>query len=122
MFLKPRLIKKWIKALRSGLYPQGRSYLHANNKYCCLGVLCDVYYGHDIFIPMREPEFSNINKLNINNNEFISSIPLSLIKHIGLSENNIATLIKMNDEDECSFNQIADYLESCLVKERADNA
>lgn len=33
---------KWIAALRSGSYQQGTETLRAKNKYCCLGVLCDV--------------------------------------------------------------------------------
>lgn len=35
---------KWVEALRSGKYEQGIGYLHdlTNDKFCCLGVLCDV--------------------------------------------------------------------------------
>lgn len=35
----------WIDALRSGTYQQGHQTLHniAENTYCCLGVLCDLY-------------------------------------------------------------------------------
>lgn len=32
----------WIKALESGEYKQGRDYLLRNEKYCCLGVACDL--------------------------------------------------------------------------------
>lgn len=35
-------MEKWVKALRSGKYEQGKSYLKKDNKYCCLGVLYDV--------------------------------------------------------------------------------
>lgn len=35
--------KMWVDALRSGKYKQGQGWLRtANNKYCCLGVLCDL--------------------------------------------------------------------------------
>ena len=35
---------KWIKALFSGRYKQGRKKLrNLNNTFCCLGVLCDLY-------------------------------------------------------------------------------
>lgn len=38
-----RMIQKWVKALRSGEYSQGRDCLRNDeNKYCCLGVLCDL--------------------------------------------------------------------------------
>ena len=33
---------KWIKALRSGKYKQGKQYLKSRGRYCCLGVLCEV--------------------------------------------------------------------------------
>lgn len=37
--------KKWIAALRSKDFAQGREVLHneATDTYCCLGVLCEVY-------------------------------------------------------------------------------
>jgi hypothetical protein len=34
---------RWVEALRSGKYQQGRAALNANGKFCCLGVLCDLY-------------------------------------------------------------------------------
>lgn len=37
------VIKQWIEALRSGEYEQGIGYLHANDTYCCLGVLCELH-------------------------------------------------------------------------------
>ena len=34
---------KWVEALRSGKYKQGRGQLNSENRYCCLGVLCEVF-------------------------------------------------------------------------------
>lgn len=34
--------RKWVEALRSGKYEQGKGYLCRDGKYCCLGVLCEV--------------------------------------------------------------------------------
>ena len=44
MPMDPELKAKWVAALRSGEYKQGRDVLHNNksNTYCCLGVLCRV--------------------------------------------------------------------------------
>ena len=42
-------IRMWVKALRSGKYKKGTKALHyPEDKYCCLGVACDVYLkrGH----------------------------------------------------------------------------
>jgi len=37
------LIEKWVGCLRSGKYTQGRKALRdTENKFCCLGVLCDI--------------------------------------------------------------------------------
>ncbi len=44
MAMDPELKKKWVAALRSGEYKQGRNRLHrkVDNSFCCLGVLCEV--------------------------------------------------------------------------------
>lgn len=36
------LIDKWLTALRSGEYEQGYGQLYEEEKYCCLGVLCEL--------------------------------------------------------------------------------
>jgi len=46
--MKKRVLTKWLKALRSGKYKQGRGALCQIDKkgaesFCCLGVLCDLY-------------------------------------------------------------------------------
>lgn len=36
--------RRWLEALRSGQYVQGREMLHsADEKYCCLGVACELF-------------------------------------------------------------------------------
>lgn len=39
------IAEKWVAALRSGEYKQGKGVLHNQdtNTYCCLGVLCDLF-------------------------------------------------------------------------------
>jgi len=45
--MKETIAKKWVKALRSGKYKQGKDLLKKITKkqeqHCCLGVLCDLY-------------------------------------------------------------------------------
>lgn len=36
--------KKWIRALRSGKYKQGKNALRIGDKHCCLGVLCELAF------------------------------------------------------------------------------
>jgi len=33
---------KWLEALRSGKYQQGKNFLREGDRYCCLGVLCEL--------------------------------------------------------------------------------
>ena len=40
--MDPKLKRKWLAALRSGKYLQGRNRLRRGNRFCCLGVLADV--------------------------------------------------------------------------------
>lgn len=46
--MKPEIKEKWVAALRSDKYKQGPSYLLRDNKYCCLGVLCELAYEEQI--------------------------------------------------------------------------
>lgn len=42
--MRPSVKKKWLAALRSGEYKQGSGALRtADDRFCCLGVLCDLY-------------------------------------------------------------------------------
>ena len=41
--MNPEIKQKWLNALRSGEYPQGRNDLRNGDGFCCLGVLCDIY-------------------------------------------------------------------------------
>lgn len=45
--MKQKVMKKWIKALLSGKYKQGKGLLKQQDKnkvsHCCLGVLCELY-------------------------------------------------------------------------------
>lgn len=46
--MKQNIMKKWVKALRSGKYKQGSGTLKQYNRkgqaeHCCLGVLCELY-------------------------------------------------------------------------------
>lgn len=41
--MKKEIADKWVAALRSGKYKQGRQYLRTfEDNYCCLGVLCEI--------------------------------------------------------------------------------
>ena len=41
--MNPQIKQKWVDALRSGEYQQTKGRLRKEDKFCCLGVLCDLY-------------------------------------------------------------------------------
>lgn len=38
-----KIAERWVAALRSGEYRQGKFVLRNGDHFCCLGVLCDLY-------------------------------------------------------------------------------
>lgn len=91
---------KWVEALRSRKYRQGNGQLKVNDKYCCLGVACELAgathkqtqgYG---YIPSGS-------RINIPNE----------IKGFASANNLVSMLTNMNDGGR-DFNQIADWIEA----------
>ncbi len=41
--MNAKIKQRWLKALRSGKYKQGRGQLKNGKSFCCLGVLCDIH-------------------------------------------------------------------------------
>ena len=115
--------EKWLAALRSGKYKQGTDKLRTKeSKFCCLGVLCDVYrketklgkWGKDI---LGNFDFKNTKK---GNREYRSSgvLPLSVMEWAELTQdnpviNNTQSLAGLNDRGD-SFEKIADIIEKNL--------
>jgi hypothetical protein len=55
--MNPEIKAKWLEALRSGRYKQGRKKLRPTpDTYCCLGVLCDIL-GDDWNHPHLDYEY-----------------------------------------------------------------
>lgn len=44
-FVQPttKQITKWVNALRSGKFKQGKNQLQIDTKFCCLGVACEIF-------------------------------------------------------------------------------
>jgi len=112
--MNPQIKQKWLNALRSGDYQQGRNYLRTDNGFCCLGVLCDLY-GKENNV---EWNFVN-NGHNYEFEEFESYLPSSVRKWAGvegynfLVNNGTETLSELNDRGS-TFEQIAYVIEEHL--------
>jgi len=128
--------KKWIEALRSGEYKQGRESLKTTNEhnndsyYCCLGVLCDIHSRGTNTVWSGHPNYPVSNYLGCE-----AFLPHTVIRWAGLEdkvrlvvpypddcvENNVditlpngqqTSATKLNDDMGLSFVEIADIIES----------
>jgi hypothetical protein len=112
--------ERWLVALRSGEYKQGRRALtrikSSNNEklYCCLGVLCDILSDESSIFK------NNGTRCNLNNDALIiyesvtDTLTIDQRAYVGLNRNECNKLIHMNDTYEQSFNEIADYIKEHL--------
>jgi hypothetical protein len=114
--MKTDIKAKWVTALRSGEYKKGIYRLHTKDgRYCCLGVLCDLYRketGHGTW--MEYPlgggnfyEFLNVNTmLPVEVHLWAKLTPYDIIK---------MQLVARNDQDlgrAYSFDDIATIIEN----------
>lgn len=101
--------RKWVEALRSGDYQQGRFDLRtSDNCYCCLGVACNLFtQGEWVLAP--HGEYFTINEFcNTADHDAVAALALRGAAGNGLS--GIA-LYQMNDQGQ-TFAQIANAIES----------
>lgn len=96
---------KWVEALRSGKYKQGRGLLKGEVGFCCLGVLCDI------------SNLSTSERDDMNLNTYcgkVNTLPSTVMKWAGININRttyrLDSLARLNDEGE-SFDEIANLIE-----------
>jgi hypothetical protein len=82
--------RRWIEALRSGRYQQGTQYLRQGDRYCVLGVLCDLY-ATDAWIA---PEDVNDPYWYLDARE---ALPEEVVDWAGLPDENPYVLVEMAD-------------------------
>lgn len=97
--------RKWVKALRSGKYKKGFSYLKIESggefQYCCLGVACEISGGN-----FKRQDGNYPHKDN-------TDIP-AMLRGRNKVTNKLAFMNDGIDETEKSFAEIADYIEENL--------
>lgn len=119
MKMNPEIKAKWVAALRSGEYKQGRSNLRSEDEsFCCLGVLCDLYsreFGERWADPSKDADwFSFMNQDN--------TLPRSLKGWAGLTNaggdpvtiNGVHAELWEHNDDGRTFAEIADAIEAQL--------
>jgi hypothetical protein len=113
--MNPEYKAKWIAALRSGAYKQGREALRNDDEFCCLGVLCDVI-DQNGWENYQDDRVTTIALWKFANDEYETSFGENgpAVQLTGLSAEIQDKLIELNDKDRASFKQIADYIEEVL--------
>lgn len=114
------IARQWTAALRSGEYQQGVGKLNQNGKFCCLGVLCELYPDGDLV-----KTYGGVSKEGFNGivtYDGVSSLPPARVRNwagldteygdLPLEDKNggVAYLTKLND-DGMTFDQIADLID-----------
>jgi hypothetical protein len=100
--MTPELKQKWIDALRSGKYQQGRSALRTkDDRFCCLGVLCDIVDPSG-WEPPAAGIYAHLGHSGLPDSKFLGDV-------CGLYAGAAADLSKMNDSGY-TFERIADNI------------
>jgi len=124
--MNSKIKQVWIEKLRSGEYSQGKNELRSpNNKFCCLGVLCDIYLkehnqewisssdGHYYLLSEDEnyfgPESEILTQEVAEWAELNDKSPLVKIGVDAIQER----LTVLNDQGY-SFSEIADFIQNSL--------
>ena len=114
--------KKWVEALRSGRFKQGKNALHKKREgeddtYCCLGVACSLAIGAGVDLPV----YTNMDgKVIYDVDKFY--LPAKVRDWLGLTTSyasfgialpgaNPDDLTRMNDDGK-TFEEIAQIIES----------
>jgi hypothetical protein len=121
--LKKAVKKKWVEALRSGKYQQGRHALAFGGKYCCLGVLCEVAIESGLELPSGHSnrgrtygEERNISTLpeEVSTWAFLKGSPaVGGQAMVSTPAGGFQYLTILNDRG-VSFDEIADMIEASL--------
>lgn len=110
--MKKRIADKLVEALRSGKYEQGKGQLKKDNKFCCLGVLCDIS-------KKSEWDYNSASKATEYDDEE-GLPPDNVIKWAGLNSRNgmlsslDISLVALNDGNitpPLTFDEIADIIQ-----------
>ena len=97
-------IKQWIVALRSGNYTQAYGQLDTGCSCCAIGVACRLM-GDQL-------EARTVPNGSITYDHHGRTPPEKVVKAIGLPMDILSKVMWMNDRQQRSFPEIADYLET----------
>lgn len=113
MRIAKKSIETWVEALRNGKYKQTKRFLQNGDKFCCLGVACD------LFIPKNRTDFNSSGEINGGMPFDQSYAP----KWLQMINSDFGTkfpgnsLAMLNDAHGATFDEIADLLQAVYLEE-----
>ena len=118
--MKYHVMKRWVKALRSGDYAQTTGTLNRikpdlSESFCCLGVLCDVELkrgGFKIITnSLRNANPHCEDETYVAYNGQSGSLATDIRETSGIKNPTLNKLINLNDSAKKNFKEIADFIE-----------
>lgn len=112
--MKEEIKDLWVAALNSGEYKQGTLWLRNNDKFCCLGVLCDLAVKAGV--TTQEPLSPTNPQVVMYGGTHTGALPANVVKWAGIqADQRVPSLNRafsiLNDQDGLDFQQIADIIE-----------
>lgn len=115
--MTPEVKAKWLEALRSGEYEQGRQFLRTrDNEFCCLGVLCDLAVKAGV---IEEPTADGWGEYRYGDGGEQSGLPDEVSDWAGIdtqlgrfSHGGVDTALAFLNDRGTPFSEIADIIES----------
>jgi hypothetical protein len=105
--MKTEIKTKWVEALRSGKYVQGKGMLRfKDNNFCCLGVLCDIVDSSRWVFTRGTADCYGYDGCH-------TILPGNIARSTEFPDGHKGTLIHMNDTG-VPFSEIANYIEQEL--------
>lgn len=118
-------IQKWIDALRSGEYKQGKGRLKYSNqdgdvKHCCLGVACEVALVDGVGLELTNNPMNIYTDRKYFFDGYGESIPPKVQKWLGVDDDDPRiteeySAAGLNDSGNYTFSEIADLLEEKYI-------
>ena len=108
-----KLLRKWIKALKSGKYTQTKLRLKSESGYCCLGVLCDLIGDREWKggkYRLKDGKFEQIYSYGTGSNAYL---PRRFQKELGINRREQEELSNINDNSN-DFKKVIEKLNEYL--------
>lgn len=107
--MKTEIKEKWLKALRSDDYQQTTGTLCDEKGYCCLGVLLDV-------VDKSQWRKTPLGTTSWGERQLSVDLDKKAMDEIGVTFEQQENLIEMNDNEYCSFREIANWIEENIME------